>query len=137
MCESHGHPDSRAQSAGDPFQTFVHETPEHADAWLEMTHRLEHAALLEPRTLHLAYLSVLAALSLESRIPLHVELAHAAGATREEIASAVLVGLTAAGIRVVRSLPVALAAYDRALGTAEEWADSENPAGSLRAATPR
>ena len=111
MCEDHGHPGAIA--GGDALHAFVHQTPAHAEAWLESAHRLEHAAALEPRTFHLSYLAVSAALGLEGEIPLHVELAHEAGASREEIASAVLVGLPAAGNRVIRSLPIALAAFDR------------------------
>lgn len=113
MCENHGHPGTAA-TAGEAFHTFVHQTPAHAEAWLESAHRLEHAAELEPRMFHLTYLAVSAALGLGDEIPLHVELAREAGASREEIASAVLIGLPAAGNRVIRCLPIALAAFDRA-----------------------
>lgn len=124
MCENHAHSGQEVRAgAGDPFQAFLHETPDHAGAWREAVHRLEHASELEPRTLHLAYLAVLAALGLHSGIPLHVELARDAGATRKEIASAALVGLPAAGNRVIQSLPIALAAFDAA----------ESPAGWVEA----
>jgi alkylhydroperoxidase/carboxymuconolactone decarboxylase family protein YurZ len=55
---------------------------------------------------------VLAALRMESGIPFHVQTAKKQGATREEIISAVLVGLPAAGHVVTQVLPSALAAYD-------------------------
>jgi len=130
MCESHDHLVSGAVvSTADAFHAFAHETPAHAEAWLEASHRLEHASALDERTLRLAHLAVLAALGLDDAIPLQVELACDAGARREEVASAVLVGLSAAGSRVVRSLPTALAAFDRANGTAADWVTSLDPAG--------
>lgn len=120
MCEHLDHPGA-AVTAADPFHAFVHETPAQADAWLTLTHRLEQATALESRTYRLAYVAVLAALGLDDAIPLQVELARDAGAERHEVASAVLVGLPAAGDRVVRCLPVALAAFDNDAAVADEW----------------
>jgi alkylhydroperoxidase/carboxymuconolactone decarboxylase family protein YurZ len=57
-------------------------------------------------------LGVLAALRLESGVPFHVGLAKQAGASRDEVVNAILVGLPAAGNAVIQSLPAALAAYD-------------------------
>ena len=45
-------------------------------------------------------------------LPFHVKMAKSLGATREEIISAVLVGLPATGNIVVQALPIALAAFD-------------------------
>jgi alkylhydroperoxidase/carboxymuconolactone decarboxylase family protein YurZ len=45
-------------------------------------------------------------------IPFHVKKAREAGAYREEIISAVLVGLPAAGHAVTESLPAAIEAFD-------------------------
>lgn len=67
---------------------------------------------MDKKTAELAYLAVLAALRMESGIPFHVKMAKEAGATREEIISAVLVGLPAAGLGVTQVLPAALAAFD-------------------------
>jgi alkylhydroperoxidase/carboxymuconolactone decarboxylase family protein YurZ len=94
------------------FEVFVRETPRHADAWLGAARGLGAASALDDKCEHLAYLAVLSALRLEGGIPFHVELAKKAGASRVEVASAILVGLPAAGNAVVQSLPVALAAYD-------------------------
>jgi alkylhydroperoxidase/carboxymuconolactone decarboxylase family protein YurZ len=58
--------------------------------------------------------AVLAALRLESGVPFHVQAAKTAVATREEVISAVLVGLPAAGHVVTQVLPAALAAFDLA-----------------------
>ena len=65
-----------------------------------------------PQAAELAYLAVLAVLGMESGVPFHVQAAKDAGASREEVISAVLVGLPAAGHGVTQVLPAALAAYD-------------------------
>lgn len=67
---------------------------------------------LDEKTQALAYLSVLSATRLESGIPFHVKMAKMHGATREEVISAVLVGLPAVGNVVTAALPVALEAFD-------------------------
>ena len=73
---------------------------------------LDRASALDKKSEELAYLAVLAALRLESGVPLHVRLAKHAGASREEVISAILVGLPAAGQSVTQVLPAAIAAYD-------------------------
>lgn len=94
------------------FQAFLSEAPEHAAAWMKAARDLGQASALDEKTSALAYLSVLAALRMESGVPLHVALAKNAGATRAEVISAILIALPAAGNQVVQSLPAALAAFD-------------------------
>jgi len=94
------------------FQTFMNEAPQHAQAWGTMVQGLAHASALEKKTSALAYLAVLAALRLESGIPFHVQTAKQLGASREEVISAILVGLPAVGHGVTKVLPSAIAAYD-------------------------
>ena len=94
------------------FQTFLSEAPGHAEAWLGAVKGLDRASALDGKTEELAYLAVLAAQRLTSGIPFHVAAAKAEGATREEIISAVLVGLPAVGNIVIEALPIALAAFD-------------------------
>ncbi len=94
------------------FQTFLNEASGHAAAWMQAVQGLDQACALDDKTAELAYLAVLAALRMESGVPFHVASAKAAGASREEIISAILVGLPAAGQVVVQVLPAALAAYD-------------------------
>ncbi|WP_019911595.1 carboxymuconolactone decarboxylase family protein [Paenibacillus sp. HW567] len=94
------------------FMTFMKEAPEHQKAWMETVHKLEAASRLDPKTEEIAYISVLAAVRLESGLPFHVKHAKALGATREEIISAVLLALPAVGNAVIQALPVALQAYD-------------------------
>jgi len=74
--------------------------------------RLANASALDKKTAALAYLSVLAALRLDSGIPFHVQTARQLGASRDEVISAILVGLPAAGHCVTQALPVAIAAYE-------------------------
>lgn len=99
-------------TVSEAFQLFSKEAPVHAKAWMEAAQALGQASALEPKTSHLAYLAVLSALGLESGVPFHAELARKAGATRQEVVSAVLVGLPAAGNVVVKSLPGALCVFE-------------------------
>jgi alkylhydroperoxidase/carboxymuconolactone decarboxylase family protein YurZ len=94
------------------FRAFLTEAPKHAEAWNAAVQGLASATALDPKTARLAYLSVLAALKLESGVPFHARLAREAGATRDEVIGAVLIGLPAAGLGVTQVLPAALAAYD-------------------------
>ena len=104
---------SKQQSlVSNAFQTFMNEAPQHAQAWGGMVQGLANASTLDKKTSALAYLAVISALRLESGIPFHVQSAKGTGATREEVISAVLVGLPAAGHVVTQALPIAIAAYD-------------------------
>jgi alkylhydroperoxidase/carboxymuconolactone decarboxylase family protein YurZ len=94
------------------FQTFMRDASQHAQAWGGMVQGLANASALDKKTSALAYLAVLAALRLESGIPFHVQTAKQQGATREEVISAILVGLPAAGHAVTQVLPAAIAAFD-------------------------
>jgi len=94
------------------FQVFLGEASAHAQAWMTAVQALGRASALDRKTEALAYLAVLAALRLESGVPFHVTLAKQAGASRDEVISALLVGLPAAGNGVTQALPAALAAYD-------------------------
>lgn len=96
------------------YRAFLTQAPAHAHAWSMAIGALDAACALDNKTKHLAYLAVLAALRLQEGVPFHVGLARGAGATREEIISAILVGLPAAGNGVVHALPQALAAFDGA-----------------------
>jgi len=99
-------------SISNAFQTFLDEAPGHAQAWMGAVHGLDKASALDKKTEELAYIAVLAAARLTSGIPFHVESAKQSGATREEVISAVLIGLPAVGNAVIQSLPVALEAFD-------------------------
>jgi alkylhydroperoxidase/carboxymuconolactone decarboxylase family protein YurZ len=94
------------------FQAFLDEAPSHAKAWMTAVQDLGKASALDGKTAALAYLAVLAALRLESGVPFHVGLAKTAGASRDEVLSAILVGLPAAGNGVTQIIPAAIRAYD-------------------------
>jgi AhpD family alkylhydroperoxidase len=96
------------------FQTFIKAAPKHAQAWMAAVQGLDNASALSKKTEELAYLAVLAALRLEGGVPFHTQLAKQAGASREEVISAILIGLPAAGNGVTQVLPIALEAYDAA-----------------------
>lgn len=95
------------------FQVFMKESPKHAQAWMSAVRDLANASALDKKTETLAYLAVLAALRLESGVPFHVAHAKQAGASRNEVISAILVGLPAAGNAVTLALPIAIQAYDQ------------------------
>jgi alkylhydroperoxidase/carboxymuconolactone decarboxylase family protein YurZ len=94
------------------FRTFLTESRDHAQAWGTMVQGLAAASALDPKTSALSYLAVLASLRMQSGIPFHVQAARQAGASREEVISAILVGLPAAGHAVTQALPAAIAAFD-------------------------
>lgn len=103
---------SNRNAISNAFQTFMAEAPDHAQAWSGMVQGLASASGLDAKTSALAYLAVLAALRMESGVPFHVQVAKKAGASRDEVISAILLGLPAAGHSVTQALPAALAAYD-------------------------
>jgi len=94
------------------FQVFLKDAPQQAQAWGKLVQELAQASALDGKTSRLAYIAVLAALRLESGIPFHVQGAKQGGASREEVISAILVGLPAAGHAVTQVLPAAMDAYD-------------------------
>ncbi|WJV55593.1 carboxymuconolactone decarboxylase family protein [Pectobacteriaceae bacterium CE90] len=96
------------------FQNFLTEAPGYAKIWMKTVHELGDTSALDSKTQTLAYLSVLAATRMTSGIPFHVDCAKAAGATREEIIGAILIGLPAVGNTVIESLPIALDAFEQA-----------------------
>lgn len=94
------------------FFAFQHEAPKHAEAWMNCVKDLAAASALDEKTRELAYLAILAVLRIESGIPFHVQAAKKAGAHRDEVISAILLGLTPAGHSVTQVLPAAIEAYD-------------------------
>lgn len=94
------------------FLTFLKEAPEHSKTWMETVKKLDSASALDSKTEELAYIAVMATARLETGLPFHVKHAKELGATRDEIISAILVGLPAVGNVVIQALPIALDAYD-------------------------
>ena len=100
------------KNVSNAFQTFLQEAPAHARAWMEAVKALDNASSLDKKTEEIAYIAVMAAVELNSGIPFHVQQAKANGASRNDIISAILLGLPAVGNKVTAALPVALQAYD-------------------------
>jgi len=100
------------KNVSNSFQMFLKEAPEHSKAWMEAVQKLATACSLDEKTGGIAYIAVLAAVGLESGIPFHVKRAKELGASREDIKSAILLGLPAVGNKVVKSLSIALNAFD-------------------------
>jgi len=94
------------------FQAVFREKPEVMRAWLKADEVLAEHSALDPKTSELAYLAVLAALGLERGIAFHAAEAKQRGASRDEVISAVLVGLPAAGNRVIEAVAEALRPFD-------------------------
>ncbi|MBN2091367.1 carboxymuconolactone decarboxylase family protein [candidate division KSB1 bacterium] len=94
------------------FKTFMTEAPAHSKAWGELIQSLAQANVLDRKTSELTVLAILAALNRISGIPFHVAAAKSAGASRDEVISAVLIGLPQVGHLVTQALPVALKSYD-------------------------
>ena len=100
------------EQVSNAFKAFGEEAPKHAEAWMKLVQGLSAASALDQKTHNIAYLAVLAALGRINGIPFHVKMARKSGASREEIISAILVGLPPAGHVVTEALPAALDAYD-------------------------
>ena len=100
------------QKISNAFLTFNQEAPDHAKAWSEMVGAISKANILDSKTSALIYIGILAALGMENGIPYHVGLAKNAGATKEEIIHAVLIGLPPAGHKVTQVLPEIIESYD-------------------------
>jgi alkylhydroperoxidase/carboxymuconolactone decarboxylase family protein YurZ len=96
------------------FKLFMSDAPEFAQAWGSAVQALAQASALDDKTRELASLAVLASLNRISGIPFHVVSLKEKGVTREEVISAILVGLPAAGHVVTQALPAAIEAYDSA-----------------------
>ncbi|HBN53756.1 MAG TPA: carboxymuconolactone decarboxylase family protein [Stenotrophomonas sp.] len=99
-------------SVSKAFALFMHEAPAVASAWGQVAETLDANGALDRKTAELAYIAVLAATGRISGLPFHVHSAKSHGASRQEVVSAVLLGLPAAGAVVIGALPVAVEAYD-------------------------
>jgi len=94
------------------FKSFSEEAPKHAEVWMKLVQGLSSASSLYYKTHNIAYLAVLAALRRINGIPFHLKMAKNAGASRDKVISAILIGLPPAGHVVTEALPLAIDAYD-------------------------
>jgi len=101
------------------FLLFGQQFPATAKAHMAFVQAKAEESSLDEKTSHLAYLAVLAAAGLAGGIGFHVQLARQAGASRDEVLSACLVGLPAVGLQVLDGLAAAVDALDSEDRTAE------------------
>ena len=94
------------------FKLFMTETEETGKAYMDMVMKQSQASALDRKTHELAYISVLSAIRMRSGLNFHVKSAKDFGATRDEVKSAVLIGLPVAGITLAYALEAALNSYD-------------------------
>ena len=94
--------------------TFMNEGGQTGVALLEMVKKASETSALDRKTGELAYLAVLAATRMTGGLSFHVKCAKKLGATRDEVRSALMVGLPAVGLQVIDALPQALRYYDEA-----------------------
>lgn len=97
---------------GNGFKTFMKETGSIGKSFMDMAKKNSENSALDPKTQELAYIAVLSAVRLISGLEFHVKSAKELGATKEEVKSAVLVGLPAVGIIATEAMDVALKSYD-------------------------
>jgi alkylhydroperoxidase/carboxymuconolactone decarboxylase family protein YurZ len=102
------------EHVSDGFMMFMREGGAVSQAFMEMVTKAAETSALDRKADELAYLAVLAAVRMTGGLAFHVKSAKKLGATRDEVKSAVLVGLPAVGLQVLDALPLALEAYDEA-----------------------
>ncbi len=100
------------KNTSDGFKTFMQESGKTGEAFMEFVQKSAAASALDKKTAAIAYISVLAALGADGGLPFHVKHAKQLGVTREEVKSAMLVGLPVAGLKTVAYFDIALKAYD-------------------------
>lgn len=96
------------------FQMFMEDTKFIGRAYMDMVMKLSQECALDRKFHELSYISVLSAVRLHSGLRFHVISAKQLGASKEEVKSAVFVGLPAVGIMVIDALEIAMNAYDEA-----------------------
>ena len=94
------------------FNCFMKETGEVGKEYINMIMQQEKSSALDRKTHELAYISVLSATKIMGGLVYHVKSAKKLGASRDEVKSAILVGLPAVGLNIIDPLEAALEAYD-------------------------
>ncbi len=97
------------------FEVWGKESPETMKAFMGFTGELQNNSGLDAKTFQLVYLALQASRGAVASVMAHAGFAKAAGATREEVAGAILTTLMYCGINGVSDcLAEALQAYDAA-----------------------
>ena len=99
--------------AENTLQLFVEEAPEIQKAYNEFIQSLIADKGLDNKTKQLIYIGMKMISDDERAVKMHVAFAKNAGATRDEVKSTVLLGLSVIGMKAVsKYLPVVLENYD-------------------------
>ncbi|MEQ9300146.1 MAG: carboxymuconolactone decarboxylase family protein [Cyclobacteriaceae bacterium] len=96
-----------------PLQTFVNEAPEIQKAYAGFIQSLIAEEGLDNKTKQLIYIGMKMITDDERAVRMHVPMAKNAGATREEVKTTVLLGLSVIGMKAAsKYLPLVIEAYD-------------------------
>ncbi len=96
-----------------PLQLFVEESPEIQKAYAGFIQALTDDKGLDNKTKQLIYIGMKMVSDDARAVKMHVPMARNAGATREEIKTAVLLGLSVIGIKAAsKYLPIVMESYD-------------------------
>ena len=96
-----------------PLQTFVDESPEIQKAYAGFIQSLIEDEGLDKKTKQLIYIGMKMIADDERAVKMHVPMAKAAGATRDEVKGTVLLGLSVIGLKAAsKYLPLVLESYD-------------------------
>jgi alkylhydroperoxidase/carboxymuconolactone decarboxylase family protein YurZ len=96
-----------------PLQTFVEESPEIQKAYAGFIQSIIDDKGLDNKTKQLIYIGIKMVTDDERAVQMHVPMAKNAGASRDEIKTTVLLGLSVIGLKAAsKYLPVVLEIYD-------------------------
>ena len=96
-----------------PLQTFVEEAPEIQKAYAGFIQSLIADEGLDSKTKQLIYIGMKMIADDERAVKMHVPMAKNAGATRNEVKTTVLLGLSVIGMKAAsKYLPLVLETYD-------------------------
>ena len=96
-----------------PLQTFVDEAPEIQKAYAGFIQSLIADKGLDNKTKQLIYIGMKMIADDERAVKMHIPMAKNAGATREEVKTTVLLGLSVIGLKAAsKYLPLALKTFD-------------------------
>ena len=107
-----------------PLQTFVDESPEIQKAYAGFIQSLIEDEGLDKKTKQLIYIGMKMIADDERAVKMHVPMAKAAGATRDEVKGTVLLGLSVIGLKAAsKYLPLVLESYDsrEQINEENEW----------------
>jgi alkylhydroperoxidase/carboxymuconolactone decarboxylase family protein YurZ len=95
------------------LQTFIDEAPEVQQAYASFINSLIEIKDIDAKTKQLIYIGMKMIADDTNAVMMHVPMAKSAGATRDEVKSVVLLGLSVIGMKAASVyLPLVLEAYD-------------------------